>query len=466
MWIIRRIYELRGIKKILEQPTYEKDKPRKSKAKRRKELLKWLRKYKEVNKFYNLYGCDVEGVDPETFVDYRINFMGNRDRLNYSGKPFSQVGLLKAKFQFYKYMSVNGIPVVPVFAFLCDGRLYDVKMNPVDPDATLGHETNLFVKCIDGLGGDGVYHFADYAAYKASADKLAHGKFIIQHGIRQAADINAMYSGAINTLRLVTTNDGQNVSVFAAAFRIATSYSGKVDNLSAGGIAVGVNPDGSLKEWADDFYEDNNAHRHQSHVYAVFPGHSVTPRHELFPAFHKAEEKRFGEGLNEMSAWGAVYMAGGYARLRDGEKAFTALSETVRNTCANNLFSMSNDWRRMGSLACEDFRLAPFQIDANIGFPGVVNEMLVNSSTGTIELLPALPGKWSEGSIKGLLCVGGITACITWNDFSAEAVLTGVKKATQVTCGSGYTFANGETELTVTSDTVLQLIENPLSAGM
>ena len=224
-----------------------------------------------------------------------------------------------------------------------------------------------------------------------------------------------------------------------------------------------LNPDGSLKEWADDFYEDNNAHRHQSHVYAVFPGHSVTPRHELFPAFLKAEEKRFAEGLNEMSAWGAVYMAGVYARLRDGEKAFTALSETVRNTCANNLFSMSNDWRRMGSLACEDFRLAPFQIDANIGFPGVVNEMLVNSSTGAVELLPALPKKWSKGSIKGLLCVGGITARIAWNDSSAEAVLTGVKKATRVTCGSGYTFDNGETELTVTSDTTLRLIKKASS---
>ncbi len=276
MWIIRRIYELRGIKKILEQPTYEKDKPRKSKAKRRKELLKWLRKYKEVNKFYNLYGCDVEGVDPETFVDYRINFMGNRDRLNYSGKPFSQVGLLQDKFQFYKYMSVNGIPVVPVFAFLCDGRLYDVNMNPVDTDATLGHETNLFVKCIDGLGGDGVYHFADYAVYKASADKLAHGKFIIQHGIRQAVDINAMYSGAINTLRLVTTNDGQNVSVFAAAFRIATSYSGKVDNLSAGGIAVGVNPDGSLrplgkiKKLKDNFDTSLSEHPDTHVVFADF----------------------------------------------------------------------------------------------------------------------------------------------------------------------------------------------------
>lgn len=227
-----------------------------------------------------------------------------------------------------------------------------------------------------------------------------------------------------------------------------------------------LNPDGSLKEWADDFYEDNNAHRHQSHVYAVFPGHSVTPEHDLFSAFYKAEEKRFSEGLSEMSAWGAVYMAGVYARLRDGEKAFISLSETIRNTCANNLFSMCNDWRRMGSIMCGDYRVAPFQIDANIGFPGVVNEMLVNSSTGAIELLPALPGKWSEGSIKGLLCVGGITACIAWNDFSAEVVLIGVKKATQVTCGSGYTFENGETELTVTSDAALRLIKNPLSAGV
>ena len=114
-----------------------------------------------------------------------------------------------------------------------------------------------------------------------------------------------------------------------------------------------VNPDGSLAEWADPFYEDENRHRHQSHLYGVFPGHLVREGSPLFDAYRKAERKRWDEGLSSMSSWGLVFMAGVFARLRSGNEAFAALSEMARHCCLNDLFTVHNDWRRMGPAGCE-----------------------------------------------------------------------------------------------------------------
>ena len=63
-----------------------------------------------------------------------------------------------------------------------------------------------------------------------------------------------------------------------------------------------INPDGSLAEWADPFYEDENEHRHQSHLYGVFPGHEIREGSPLFGAYRLAEDKRWDEGLSSMSS--------------------------------------------------------------------------------------------------------------------------------------------------------------------
>ena len=164
-----------------------------------------------------------------------------------------------------------------------------------------------------------------------------------------------------------------------------------------------INSDRAVAEWIDPYYEDNYRHRHHSHVYPVFPGSEITPDSELYGAFERAEELRLADGIYDQSSWSAVFMAGIAARMRRSDVALLTI-ETITRTCLmNNLFTLHNDWRRMGPISCGDFRIVPFQIDANIGIPAVINEMLLQSRDHVITLLPSLPDKWERGHITGLL---------------------------------------------------------------
>jgi alpha-L-fucosidase 2 len=67
---------------------------------------------------------------------------------------------------------------------------------------------------------------------------------------------------------------------------------------------------------------------------------------------------------------------------------------------------------------------APFQIDANMGWSAAVQEMLLFSVPGKISVLPALPEKWSKGSVSGLMARGGITVSISWNTKESKVHVT------------------------------------------
>ncbi len=209
-----------------------------------------------------------------------------------------------------------------------------------------------------------------------------------------------------------------------------------------------INEDGGVKEWSDPFYTDNDRHRHQSHLYPVFPGAEVNNSNPQWEAFVKAEELRYERGLSSISSWGLVNMAATFARMEQSEKALTSL-EVIAQTCLmNNFFTLHNDWRRMGNALVDDLRAAPFQIDANIGMTGAVHEMLLQSQFDDLFVLPALPKKWSEGHITGLLARGNILCDIAWDKDSGEVTLT-PQNGTQVKLlriGSGYAFEDETTE--------------------
>ena len=206
-----------------------------------------------------------------------------------------------------------------------------------------------------------------------------------------------------------------------------------------------INSDGAVKEWLHDFYGENYMHRHQSHLYPVFPGCEITEKDDIYPAFVKAEDLRLKHGLQDQSSWSMVFMSGIMARMQRGEKALKAIDTIARTCLMNNFFTVHNDWRRMGPVACDDFRIAPFQIDGSTGIPAAINEMLLQSQHDDIFLLPALPAKWEKGKIEGLLARGNIICDIYWHDGKASAVLTprsGFKNK-EIRLGSGYTFADG-----------------------
>jgi len=80
-----------------------------------------------------------------------------------------------------------------------------------------------------------------------------------------------------------------------------------------------------------------------------------------------------------------------------------------------NLFTYHNDWRNMGLTLFWNFKDRLFQIDANFGFTAAVLEMLVYSNHEMIGILPALPGKWSAGSVQGVLTRTGAEVSIEWD---------------------------------------------------
>lgn len=187
--------------------------------------------------------------------------------------------------------------------------------------------------------------------------------------------------------------------------------------------AYQVNADGAVREWMHPAYDDQYRHRHQSHLYPVFPGKEITREKDpaLYRGFLTAVKKRLAVGLEEQTGWSLAHMANLYARLGEGNRALECLDLLCRSAVINNFYTLHNDWREMGIGLKLDW--APFQIDANMGFTAAVQEMLLYSEPGLLRILPALPDRWSRGSARGMLACGSIEADVCWDRQKGELTL-------------------------------------------
>ena len=182
--------------------------------------------------------------------------------------------------------------------------------------------------------------------------------------------------------------------------------------------AYQVNEDGALCEWLHPDFRDNYEHRHQSHIYPLFPGQEITAESDptLYEACKVAIEKRLIIGLESQTGWSLAHMANVYARLGDGRRAMEALNILSRCCLGQNLFTYHNDWRKMGpTLAFTWGRTAPFQMDANFGISAAVIEMLCGSTAQMLRILPALPDAWSTGEFHGMLTRAGVKTSVQWD---------------------------------------------------
>lgn len=196
-----------------------------------------------------------------------------------------------------------------------------------------------------------------------------------------------------------------------------------------------INEDGALREWMHPDFEDNYQHRHQSHIYPLFPGLEITEESspQLYEASKVAIEKRLRIGLKSQTGWSLAHMANVYARLGDGEKAKEALDILSRSCLGQNLFTYHNDWRNMGvTLPVTWGRTSPFQMDANFGTTAAITEMLCSSTENMLRLLPALPKQWSQGEFKAILTRVGVTTSARWDmsEKEVEFLLVATRKTT------------------------------------
>jgi len=165
--------------------------------------------------------------------------------------------------------------------------------------------------------------------------------------------------------------------------------------------AYTTNSDGAIKEWLHPDLTDRYAHRHISHVYSVFPGTEIVDGRDdadLVAAFKQAVDLR---ELGAQTGWSFSHMSSIYARFGEGDKALECIETLSRAMLLNNLFTLHNDWRKMG-LSWNQGKTAPVQLDANMGIVNALQEMLLFVSEDMIKILPALPALMKKGTVRGL----------------------------------------------------------------